>query len=397
MIKRLLLLLSIICLSYAQEPKLVETMQIITLKGNIGKSPISMFLFITENKPDSSPNTSISLSGHYYYDKIKSPIYIYGKKYQHDNDFEIESDGKNKEYFTFTPSDEIISYIKNPSTLKSVDIKGTWKKGNKTLPLTINAIGDLGSSKDSGGIGKIEVYEFSTSLKTLKTLYDDNDEVSGSELVPLDYTQTALYLTGKNLAVFIDKDNLNIDLLNEHITPTIKQMPKDEFLKALKSTSDVVMDSDMELADYYVSINISSSYGSLKGLLFDDNILNFTISYNEFYAINLKTLTQEKSNVSLLTLGDIVTMNENCITTKKGNPCYVIQKEFDRYMANIGDSLGDIGDYIAPYNTISVRDDSISIFFGFPRVVQCYDDFSIELNKLKPYLRKDSQYSYMWE
>lgn len=394
MIKKLTLITILLLgnIAFSQEPKLVDKYLFATLKGKIDdRYDITMNIEISKVSYSWTGETSGYVSGNYYYDGYGKYIYFSG--YIDNNSITIEAykGGVFKFKLDKATLNNILE-LKNSS--KKITINGTLEKGLKEFSCIINSLSPLG--------GKLsEMFEYSVS---------DNDD---------DY-KSILYSPSINVSYF-DNDIKNIDIKNlkSIYDKKLKKVINNETYNYSNCSSEITYFDDKILCvkDWltYSSIEDLFNYSENRDL---EDLLYNSSKPADFYDCNIISLESGKKINN--TLEDLVDYDEKFIefltkeykeykTEIKGlmdlfRNSYNDEPSDDFYFPddldlqndsdlpeqsdNLSEQSFDLPEDINKSKFIFNNDGTIDIdIYPFP---------PIEMKKLKPYIKKDSFYKYLF-
>ena len=343
MIKKLTLITILLLgnIAFSQEPKLLEKYLFATLKGKIDdRYDITMNIQIFDVYSLAGGMT-VKLTGNYHYDRFGKNIY-FTKGTINKNSMIIEADN---EVFTFKLDESTLNNILELKTSsKKITINGTLEGNSKSFPCVINSVSPLG--------GKLsEVYEYGISYQEYNFGY---------------YKEKILYSPYINVSSF-DKAVVKID------TDTLKKIIKEKL-----SNSDTSCFSEI-------------TYFDNKILCIKDYISYFNSDFYDYNIVSLET-GKRLNNI----LEDLVDYNDKFVE--------FIKKEFIEYHKNrTGSDFYDNYDFDLPEQSCISKftfnnDGTIEIYNEhFPYVERNSNSLTIEMKKLKPYIKKDSFYRYLFD
>ena len=399
MIKKITLITILLLgnIAFSQEPKLTEKYLFATLKGKIDdRYDITMNMKISSVSYSWTGEITGYVNGNYYYDKFGKYISFSG--YIEENSLTIDADKGG--VFTFKLDKETLNKIlelKNSS--KKITINGTLEGNSKSFPCVINSVSPLG--------GKLsEMFEYRVS---------DNDD---------DY-KSILYSPSINISYF-DNDTEKIDIKNlkNIYDKKLKKVINNETYNYSNCSSEITYFDDKILC-----VKDWLTLTTLEDLTLED-LLNYSENrdledlYNsskssDFYDCNIISLeTGKKINN---TLEDLVDYDEKFIeflkkeykeyeTEMKGlmdlfrnsyndepSDDFYFPDDFDfqndsdstEQSDNLSEQSFDLPENINKSKFIFNNDGTIDIdIYPFP---------PIEMKKLKPYIKKDSIYRYLFD
>ena len=394
MIKKLTLITILLLgnIAFSQEPKLIEKYLFATLKGKIDdRYDITMNMKISRVSYSWTGETSGYVSGNYYYDGYGKYIYFSG--YIDNNSITIEA--YKGGVFKFKLDKATLNNILELKTSsKNITINGTLEGNSKSFPCVINSVSPLG--------GKLsEMFEYSVS---------DNDD---------DY-KSILYSPSINVSYF-DNDIKNIDIKNlkSIYDKKLKKVINNETYNYSNCSSEITYFDDKILCvkDWltYSSIEDLFNYSENRDL---EDLLYNSSKPADFYDCNIISLESGKKINN--TLEDLVDYDEKFIefltkeykeykTEIKGlmdlfRNSYNDEPSDDFYFPddldlqndsdlpeqsdNLSEQSFDLPEDINKSKFIFNNDGTIDIdIYPFP---------PIEMKKLKPYIKKDSFYKYLF-
>ena len=394
MIKKLTLITILLLgnIAFSQEPKLIEKYLFATLKGKIDdRYDITMNIKISKVSYSWTGETSGYVSGNYYYDRYGKYIYFIG--YIDNNSITIEADKGGVFKFKLDKA-TLNNILELKTSSKNITINGTLEGNSKSFPCVINSLSPLG--------GKLsEMFEYSVS---------DNDD---------DY-KSILYSPSINVSYF-DNDIKNIDIKNlkSIYDKKLKKVINNETYNYSNCSSEITYFDDKILCvkDWltYSSIEDLFNYSENRDL---EDLLYNSSKPADFYDCNIISLESGKKINN--TLEDLVDYDEKFIefltkeykeykTEIKGlmdlfRNSYNDEPSDDFYFPddldlqndsdlteqsdNLSEQSFDLPEDINKSKFIFNNDGTIDIdIYPFP---------PIEMKKLKPYIKKDSFYRYLF-
>ena len=394
MIKKLTLITILLLgnIAFSQEPKLIEKYLFATLKGKIDdRYDITMNIKISRVSYSWTGETSGYVSGNYYYDGYGKYIYFSG--YIDNNSITIEADKGGVFKFKLDKA-TLNNILELKTSSKNITINGTLEGNSKSFPCVINSLSPLG--------GKLsEMFEYSVS---------DNDD---------DY-KSILYSPSINVSYF-DNDIKNIDIKNlkSIYDKKLKKVINNETYNYSNCSSEITYFDDKILCvkDWltYSSIEDLFNYSENRDL---EDLLYNSSKPADFYDCNIISLESGKKINN--TLEDLVDYDEKFIefltkeykeykTEIKGlmdlfRNSYNDEPSDDFYFPddldlqndsdlteqsdNLSEQSFDLPEDINKSKFIFNNDGTIDIdIYPFP---------PIEMKKLKPYIKKDSFYRYLF-
>ena len=390
MIKKLTLITILLLgnIAFSQEPKLIEKYLFATLKGKIdGKYDITMNIEISKVSYSWTGEISGYVNGNYYYDIFEKNIYLSG--YIDNNSIIIGTEGD--EVFTFKLDEATsrkILELKNSSD--NITINGTWENKSKKFSCVINSVSPLG--------GKLsEMFEYS---------------ISGSEY---DY-KNILYSPLVNVSYF-DNDMKKIDIKNlkNIYERKLKKVINNETYNYSNCFSEITYFDDKILCvkDFLTSSSIEDLFVSSEDKNLED--LSNSSKHADFYDCNIISLESGKKINN--TLEDLVYYDDLFIEflTQEYKEYIEKQIEYENRMRDLFKNLykdldipenEQTNDFNFPESKFNFPDDfdlpedinkSKFIFNNDGTIdIDIYPFPPIEMKKLKPYIKKDSFYKYLF-
>lgn len=390
MIKKLTLITILLLgnIAFSQEPKLIEKYLFATLKGKIdGKYDITMNIEISKVSYSWTGEVTGYIIENYYYDIFEKNIYLSG--YIDNNSIIIGTEGD--EVFTFELDEATsrkILELKNSSD--NITINGTWENKSKKFSCVINSVSPLG--------GKLsEMFEYS---------------ISGSEY---DY-KNILYSPLVNVSYF-DNDIKKIDIKNlkNIYERKLKKVINNETYNYSNCFSEITYFDDKILCvkDFLTSSSIEDLFVSSEDKNLED--LSNSSKPADFYDCNIISLESGKKINN--TLEDLVYYDDLFIEflTQEYKEYIEKQIEYENRMRDLFKNLykdldipenEQTNDFNFPESTFNFPDDfdlpedinkSKFIFNNDGTIdIDIYPFPPIEMKKLKPYIKKDSFYKYLF-
>ena len=391
MIKKITLMTILLLgnIAFSQEPKLTDKYLFATLKGKIdGRYDITMNIKISDVSHSWTGETSGEVSGNYYYDNFGKYIYFSG--YIGSGSITINADKGG--VFKFKLDEATLKKIlelKNSS--ENITINGTLEGNSKSFPCVINSIAPLG--------GKLsEMFEYSVS---------DNDD---------DY-KSILYSPFVNVSYFDnDINNIEIKNLKNIYERKLKRVINNETYNYSNCSSEITYFDDKILCvkDWLTSSSIEDLFN------YSEDLSNSSKPEN-FYDCNIISLESGKKLNN--TLEDLVDYDEKFIEflTKE----YIEYKTeikglMDLFRNSYNDGHEQSNDFYFPDyfdfqndSDLTEQSDNLSEqSFNLPENINkskfifnddgtididFYPFPPIEMKKLKPYIKKDSFYRYLFD
>lgn len=379
MIKKLTLITILLLgnIAFSQEPKLVDKYLFATLKGKIDdRYDITMNIKISISYSWTG-EISGYVSGNYHYDRFGKNIY-FTKGTINKNSMIIEAEGD--EVFTFKLDEATLKKIlglKNSS--KKITINGTLEKGLKEFSCIINSLSPLG--------GKLsEIYKYNISGEATYYSYDRFNNWKST----FSYDGDALYSPLINVSYFT--------IINEYLIYTnIEKLNIDALKNTMKESFKEGISNDGRIGGYFTN-DFRIGY-------FDNKILCFE-EYVEEWGGGVANRLHNYAIISLETrkkLGN--DFYEDLVNYSKEFKEFW-KKEFIEYHKISKYDYSDI-DYGLPKPKQSDDDYYSPAFFIFNNdgTIDIYRDYysgfvgvpNIEIKKLKPYIKKDSFYKYLFD
>ena len=378
MIKKLTLITILLLgnIAFSQKPKLVDKYLFATLKGKIDdRYDITMNIKISISYSWTG-EISGYVSGNYHYDRFGKNIY-FTKGTINKNSMIIEAEGD--EVFTFKLDEATLKKILElKNSYKKITINGTLEKGLKEFSCIINSVSPLGRKLS-------EIYKYNISGEATYYSYDRFNNWKST----FSYDGDALYSPLINVSYFT--------IINEYLIYTnIEKLNIDALKNTMKESFKEGISNDGRIGGYFTN-DFRIGY-------FDNKILCLE-EYVEEWSGGVANRLHNYAIISLETrkkLGndfyeDLVNYSEEFKEFWK--------KEFIKYHKISKYDYSDIDyglpkpkqsddDYYSPaffiFNddgTIDIYRDYYSGFVGVPK---------IEMKKLKPYIKKDSFYKYLF-
>ena len=369
-------------IAFSQEPKLIEKYLLATLKGKIdGKYDITMNIQIFDVYSLAGGITdgiTVELTGNYHYDRYGKNIY-FTKGTINKNSMIIEAEGD--EVFTFKLDEAILKKILELKTSsKNITINGNWEDKSKNFSCVINNISPLG--------GKLsEVYKYNISGEAT---YDRDDDWEAT----FEYDGDALYSPSINVSYFT--------INNEYgyiIYTNIKNIDIDKLKNIMKESFKEGISNNGNIGGYFDN-DFRICYFDNKILCIEEFVHEFSGGAHGDDWYNYAIISLEKGKrLSNDFYEDLVDYSEEFKEFWK--------KEFIEYHEISEDEFNDYylpepkqsDGYYSPTFFIFNNDGTIDIFnhslFGY--AARVWNKTKIEMKKLKPYIRKDSIYRYLFD
>ena len=371
MIKKLTLITILLLgnIAFSQEPKLIEKYLFATLKGKIDdRYDITMNIQIFDVYSLAGGMT-VELTGNYHYDRFGKNIY-FTKGTINKNSMIIEADN---EVFTFELDEATLNNIlelKNSS--KKITINGTWEDKAKKFSCIINSVSPLG--------GKLsEIYKYNISGEAS---YDYRDYDSKSKF---EYDEDALYSPSMKVSYFdTNIEKIDIDTLKNIMKENFKEGISNDGAIGKHFTKDFrigYFDNKILCIEEYIDYFGGGAHG--------DTYYHYTIISFE---------TGNKLNNDFYK--DLIDYNEEFKEfLKKEFIKYhkILEDDFEDDYLPIPEPSYDFDNYYFPIIFIFNNDGTIDIYNDYlPKVVSVFREIKIEIKKLKPYIKKDSFYKYLF-
>ncbi|MBW5389278.1 hypothetical protein [Brachyspira hampsonii] len=325
----------------------IDKYLLLTLNGTIDNSTITMHIKI--KNPDSIIEGKIStIKGHYKYGSKNNTVQLEGS---------IDKKGMtintpNNEIFAFTFNENQLYDIINSKNEVYVNLNGKWRNKDKSSECSIKTIKFIHC-----------IYEI-----YMEKEYKGNACAIGS-----------IYIDNKSLAIY--KGEVTNIALNELI-------------------SDMNDNLDKNMQTHNQNDNLNHTEFSYISDYFDNNIFSIINYYDVYYLENDMIY---KSYVNIFDIDSLVKINNYL-----GNLVYDTE-EFRTFLKNKikeqtdnyeNDNFSEYFDeYITSLNYAEIyfnTDGSLTIHFFFTREKIEYSFINISIEELKPYIRPDSFYKYLF-
>ena len=384
-------------IAYSQEPKLIEKYLFATLKGKIDdRYYITMNIKISGVSYSWTGGISGDLSGNYHYDKYGKNISLTGKINNNMININTWEDGD----FNFKLNEETLNKILNLKNYsENITVNGAWEYKSKSFPCVINSVSPLG--------GKLsEMFEYTLS----------NDEH--------DYGKNILYSPSINVSYFgNDIKNIDIKNLKNIYERKLKKVVNNEtytysdcystityFDNKILCVGDYLTLSDSEIENTYY-INHDYNIISLETGKKLNNTLADLVDYNErfkeFFKKEFQEYLENEINFSNSMLDAMKLYSDNLKTGESD----------DFNFTDYFNSKGDSEEAKPSFDLIESLDDldfseelsKSKFIFNDDGTIDIYNDYftaitkghcnnlSIEIKELKPYIKKDSFYRYLFD
>ena len=383
MIKKLTLITILLLgnIAFSQEPKLVDKYLFATLKGKIDdRYDITMNIKISISYSWTG-EISGYVSGNYHYDRFGKNIY-FTKGTINKNSMIIEAEGD--EVFTFKLDEATLKKIlelKNSS--KKITINGTLEKGLKEFSCIINSVSPLG--------GKLsEIYKCNISGEATYYSYDRFNNWKST----FSYDGDALYSPLINVSYFT--------IINEYLIYTnIEKLNIDALKNTMKENFKEGIRNDGRIGGYFTN-DFRIGYFDNKILCIEEYLDLFGggahgDTYYHYTIISLETGNKLNNDF----YKDLIDYNEEFKE--------FLKKEFIKYRKISEDDYSDIDyglpkpkqsddDYYSPAFFIFNNGETIDIYnYSLSKHFSDLKKTKIEMKKLKPYIKKDSFYKYLFD
>ena len=363
----------------SQEPKLVEKYLFATLKGKIdGKHDITINIQISDVNSLTNGATA-ELTGNYHYDIFGKNIY-FTKGTINKNSMIIEAEGD--EFLNFKLDEATLNKILE---FKNITINGTWENKSKNFPCVINSVSPLG--------GKLsEIYKYNISGEA------SHDRGYGYKQT-FEYYGDALYSPSMNVSYFMETFytfyfDTNVDKVD---IKAFKNVMKGNFKKSI--SDDKNEKSGGSAMSYHYSNDFRIRYFDNKILCLEEYVSSLQsttyVGYN-YTIISLETGKKLNNDFDLYT--DLVDYSEEFAEFFK--------KEFIEYHDYRGHyeeryttKPSYYKDYYFSTPFIFNNDGTITIYNtnGPSEAERVFRVVKIDMKKLKPYIKKDSFYRYLFD
>ncbi|MEI0559833.1 hypothetical protein [Brachyspira intermedia] len=325
----------------------IDKYLLLTIKAIIDNSPITMHIKI--KNPDSIIDGKISsIKGHYKYDSINIPIQLEGNIDKKSMTIKTP----NNEIFAFSFHENQLYDIINSKSEIYFNLNGKWRNRDKSAECIIKSIKFIHS-----------IYEI-----YIEKEYKENSGSMG-----------AIYIENKSLAIYKGiSTNITLNQLISEINNNL-----DENLKTNNSTNNL----------HYTEFAVLSDY-------FDDKILSIKNYSDGYYGENGIVY---KSYVTILTINSLVKIYNylgNLVYDTKDFRTFLKNKIKEQNPNYDNDNFGEYFDeYITSLNYAEIyfnTDATLTIHFFFGKEKLEYSLINIKISELKPYIKPDSFYSYLF-
>ncbi|WP_041177422.1 hypothetical protein [Brachyspira intermedia] len=325
----------------------IDKYLLLTIKAIIDNSPITMHIKI--KNPDSIIDGKISsIKGHYKYDSINIPIQLEGNIDKKSMTIKTP----NNEIFAFNFHEKQLYDIINSKSEIYFNLNGKWRNRDKSAKCIIKSIKFVHS-----------IYEI-----YIEKEYKKNSGSMG-----------AIYIENKSFAIYKGTStNITLNQLISEINNNL-----DENLKTNNYTNNLNYTEFAVLSDY-----------------FDDKILSIKNYSDGYYGENGIVY---KSYVTILTINSLVKIHNylgNLVYDTKDFRTFLKNKIKKQNSNYDNDNFGEYFDeYITSLNYAEIyfnTDASVTVHFFFGKEKLEYSFININIEELKPYIKPDSFYSYLF-
>ena len=359
MIKKITLITILLLgnIAFSQEPKLTDKYLFATLKGKIDdKHDITMNIHISDVN-SLSKGTTTELTGNYHYDRFGENIY-FTKGTINKNSIIIEAD--NGGIFKFKLDEATLNNILElKNSAKNITINGTLEGNFKSFSCVINSIAPLG--------GKLsEVYKYNISGEASYDVYIEY--LKEFKEVRYGYDEDAFYSPSMKLSYFYTNiEKLDID--------TFKNTMKENLKEGISNVGPY---------DSYLTNDLRIGYFDNK-ILCAEEYMEFGVETTSYYYTIISLETGKRLSNDFYE--DLVDYSEELKE--------FLRKEFYSDDYHLPKPKQSDDNYYQPYFFIFNNDETIDIC---NEVDFQYGGFAkIEMEKLKPYIKKDSFYRYLFD
>lgn len=371
MIKKLTLITILLLgnIAFSQEPKLIEKYLFATLKGKIDdRYDITMNIQIFDVYSLAGGMT-VELTGNYHYDRFGKNIY-FTKGTINKNSMIIEADN---EVFTFELDEATLNNIlelKNSS--KKITINGNWENKSKKFSCIINSVSPLG--------GKLsEIYKYNISGEAS---YDYRDYDSKSKF---EYDEDALYSPSMKVSYFdTNIEKIDIDTLKNIMKENFKEGISNDGAIGKHFTKDFrigYFDNKILCIEEYIDYFGGGAHGDTYYHYTIISLENGNKLNNDFY----KDLIDYNEEFKKFLKKEFIKYHK------------ISEDDFEDDYLPIPEPSYDFDNYYFPIIFIFNNDGTIDIYNDYlPKVVSVFREIKIEMKKLKPYIKKDSFYKYLF-
>ena len=316
------------------------------LKGNIGSTPISMYLYIDNNN---------NLSGKYYYDTIKQLISIKGRI--NGNSFHLDE----------SINDRIIGTLDGEISSEMI-FTGNWVSADK------NNIFNFSFSLDNNyPINKIKIINAKLNIK------DDNGSFESS--------RDAVIIENEKKLKAINRISLDIDetksIDEENITEALNNLISSQY----NTWKETITEND----NFNMQRNIDVSF-------IDDKIISFSL-YNYSYAGGVHSIYNVQPNIYLISTGKRVGLNVSELIDDVAD-IDLINLMRIKLTQNMSESDFFDFDAITLSDTFDITPTGIKFIWPAYKISD-YAHGIIEIefrySELKPFVKEDSIFMYLFE
>ena len=399
MIKKLTLITILLLgnIAFSQEPKLIEKYLFATLKGKIDdRYDITMNIQIFDVYSLASGMTT-EIMGNYHYDRFGKNIY-FTKGTINKNSMIIEAEGD--EVFTFKLDEATLKNIlelKNSS--KKITINGTWENKSKKFSCVINSVSPLG--------GKLsEVFKYNISGEASygddnwKATFSYDEDILYSPSINISYFYKTFYTNMYNVSYLYKTFHTGDEYYDYYsIYTNIEKLDIDTLKNTMKENLKYGTSNDGSIGGYFTN-DFRIGYFDNKILCIDGYVDEFSggARNNWWYDYTIISLETGKE-LSNDFYEDLVGYSEEFKEFwKKEFIEYheISENEFDNYLYLPKHKQSD-DDYYFPAYFIFNNDGTIDIYNHIaPSATRAFSKTKIEMKKLKPYIKKDSFYKYLF-
>ena len=383
MIKKITLITILLLgnIAFSQELKLTDKYLFATLKGKIdGKYDITMNIQIVDVYSLTGGITygmTVGLRGNYHYDRYGKNIYFTGTINK--NSMIIEAGG---ETFTFKLDEATLNKILELKTSsKKITINGTWEGNSKSFSCVINSVSPLG-----GKLSEVCKYNISG-----EATYDRDDDWKST----FSYDEDTLYSPSMKVSYFdTNIEKIDIDILKNIMKENLKEGISNDGSIGGHFTNDFrigYFDNKILCIEEYVDWFGGGAHGDRW---YNYNIISLETGKrlsNDFYE-DLVDYSEEFKE--FLTREFIeyhkMTFEYNGMSEDDFEDDYLPEPKHKQ--------AEDYSDYYFPTPFIFNNDGTIDIYNDtLPFVINVFRKTKIEMKKLKPYIKKDSIYRYLFD
>ena len=425
MIKKITLITILLLgnIAFSQEPKLTDKYLFATLKGKIDdKHDITMNIKISISYSWTGEMSGY-VSGNYHYDRFGKNIY-FTKGTINKNSMIIEAEGN--EVFTFKLGEATLNKILELKTSsKKITINGNWEKGYEEFSCVINSVSPLG--------GKLsEVYKYNISGEATYDREYNYDGTTYNGRATFEYDGDALYSPSINVSYFTIINQGYPIYTNENIDiDTLKNIMKENLKKGISNTGVIgahftndfrigYFDDKIlcieEYADefsggahgeiWYNYNIISLETGKRLSNDFYEDLVDYSEEFKEFFKkefIDYHTISSEEDYINRYLSEEDKNNKEFLEYLKKEKEVIRHNKDLENYLENSFDydfpkPKQSDDSYYLPTFFIFNNDGTVDIYHDYlPFALYFFRKTKIEMKKLKPYIKKDSFYRYLFD